>query len=443
MALSLSSTLTELPWQAIEAYLPLLEGEEALLLDSGGDPAQTRQRFSFLCPKPKAVLKLTSEEIRDFRPYLRSFWQKYRPANPFMSSLPFTGGLVGFASYEAGLMCEGLVSRHKTDAPLFLLLACTDLFIFDRLEQRLWWASAEGNAPPPCPAPFASDSQNKLTLPSALNFIPDDKASSWKNKVEKIRAYIEAGDIFQANLTMRWKAERPANMPLLPLYTALRQACPAPFGAFLNTPDFGLLSASIERFLSLSAEGLIETRPIKGTAPIHADPLLNNKIQEALSKDEKELAENLMITDLMRNDLGRVSKIATVTVPQLCVVERFRHVHHLVSSVQGRLQDHYDVFDLLQATLPPGSVTGAPKHQALKIIDELESSSRGVYCGTLLRIGWDGALDSSVIIRSISATSDQFRLGAGGGITWPSDPGCEYDEMLLKAAPLLKALGSL
>ncbi|MDF7673702.1 anthranilate synthase component I family protein [Acetobacteraceae bacterium ESL0709] len=435
MAFPASAFLTELPWQPVETFLPFLTGKQVAFLDSGGDPAQSRQRWSYLCPEPTALLKLDQQEARIFRPVLRQFWQEQKPVHPLATHLPFTGGLIGFASYEAGMACEHVISRHKTDVPAFLVMACHDLFIFDRLDRRLWWSSTKGHPPP-------SVSREDFPHPSPLHFTPDDTEATWKETVSAVRRFIEAGDIFQANLTMRWQAFRPKETSLSAFYRKLRHACPAPFGAFLATAEFGLLSASVERFLSLSADGLIETRPIKGTAPLMADPVHNKRIKDTLSQDEKELAENLMITDLMRNDLGRVSEMASVHVPQLCKVEEFAHVHHLVSSVQSRLKADYDVFDLLYATLPPGSVTGAPKHRAMEIIDQLESSSRGAYCGTLFRIGWNGAMDSSVIIRSLSATTEKFRLGAGGGITWPSSPQAEYEEMLLKAAPLLKALGS-
>lgn len=436
MVISSSMLLIELPWRPVEDYLPFLSNQQVAFLDSGGNPAQDRQRWHYLCPEPAATLYLDHQDVKQFPSILRKFWKEQKATHPLETSLPFVGGLIGFASYEAGLLCEDVLPRHKTDAPGFLVMACHDLFIFDRLKQRLWWSSTKGNPPPPIPERVTAHAP-------ILTFTQDDTELEWKNSVEAVRRFIEAGDIFQANLTMRWHAPRPQKTELSGFYEKLRKACPAPFGAFLKTPDFGLLSASVERFLSLTSEGIIETRPIKGTAPLTTDPVDNEKIKSALAQDEKELAENLMITDLMRHDLGRVSELASVHVPQLCAVEEFAHVHHLVSSVQGRLKANHDAFDLLWATLPPGSVTGAPKHRALEIINELESSSRGTYCGTLFRIGWNGAMDSSVIIRSVSATPNQFRLGAGGGITWPSSPQAEYDEMLLKAAPLLKALGSL
>lgn len=338
-------------------------------------------------------------------------------------------------------------------------MACTSFYLFDRRERRLWWLSAEG-IPPPAPPPFAP-----APLPP-LDWKAEFTREEWVERVEETRRLIEAGDIFQANLTMRWQAEAAGSLLLdgPSLYAALRAACPAPFGAYLALSESGqgesghdesgqgengqlygrdlrLMSASVERFLSLSPNGRVETRPIKGTAPVSDDPVEDAAHKEALGRDEKERAENLMITDLLRNDIGRVCRLGSVEVPQLCEVERFARVHHLVSSVTGQLATGQDAVDLLEATLPPGSVAGAPKKRALEIIDALEASPRGAYCGTLFRLGRDGALDSSVLIRTVEQNGDALRLGTGGGITWPSDPHAEYRETRLKAAPILEALG--
>ncbi|MCX8667049.1 anthranilate synthase component I family protein [Acetobacteraceae bacterium B3987] len=433
--------ITELPWQPSERLFPLCWQEKrSVFLDSGGPAEQERHRWSFLCPQPAEHLTLPLTEMRHFARHLRAFLAAHAPKGELSTpspNLPFTGGVIGLLSYEAGMAREGLISRHETDCPAFTALACRDLFIIDRLEQRLWWASLDGLPPPELPA--ATPPAHKCP---PITAIAEQSASAWQAAVRTVQDYIAAGDIFQANLTMRWVASRPEGLDLPHLYERLRTACPAPFGAWFHTPNFTLLSASVERFLSLDRQGRIETRPIKGTCPISTDPRQNDALKETLRRDEKELAENLMITDLMRHDIGRVCRLGSVEVPQLFAVERFAHVHHLVSSVTGQLQAEYDAADLLAATIPPGSVTGAPKYRAMEIIDEVETSARGAYCGTLFRLGWDGAMDSAVIIRSISATADHLKVGAGGGITYPSHPEREYEEMCLKAAPLLKVLHS-
>ncbi|MXV36932.1 MULTISPECIES: anthranilate synthase component I family protein [unclassified Saccharibacter] len=425
---------TLLPWCPPEHLLTLCHNQpQSVFLDSGGDPKQDRHRWSILCPRPSASLSVLGFDPSAYWNTLRQFWREHTPpASPHCKHLPFSGGVIGLASYEAGLACEGLHSRHPLSTPPLTALACRDLFVIDRREQALWWVSPDGTPPPPLPeAPPPSS-----TLPP-LRWQADYDEQAWHHTIDKVRAYIQQGDIFQANITMRWHSSRPERLDLLSLYQRMRTRCPAPFGAWFHTANTSLLSASVERFLSLSPDGTIETRPIKGTTGIDPDPTRNAALRSALTQDTKELAENLMITDLMRHDIGRVCALGSITVPQLCAVERFEHVHHLVSSVQGTLKNTLDGIDLLAATVPPGSVTGAPKHRALEIIDEVERSSRGAYCGTLFRLGWDGSLDSSVIIRSISATAHQLSLGAGGGITWPSDAQREYHETLLKAAPLL------
>lgn len=430
----------ELPWQPPEQLFPLCRGKErSVFLDSGGPAEQERHRWSFLCPCPAGQLTLPLTEIHNFPQRLRDFLSAHAPeTSPHTPSpdLPFTGGVIGLLSYEAGMACEGLTSRHETDCPAFTALACRNLFIFDRLERRLWWASADGTPPPEPPVIPASPARERPRITA----MAEQSAEAWQEALQRVRGYIAAGDIFQANLTMRWVAARPKDLNLHSLYEQLRTRCPAPFGAWFHTPDFTLLSASVERFLSLDRQDRIETRPIKGTCPISPDPQQNEALKDALRHDEKELAENLMITDLMRHDIGRVCRLGSVEVPQLFTVERFAHVHHLVSSVTGQLQDGHDAADLLAATIPPGSVTGAPKYRAMEIIDKVEFSARGAYCGTLFRLGWDGALDSAVIIRSISAAEGHLRVGAGGGITYPSHPEREYKEMFLKAMPLLKVL---
>lgn len=434
MPSSASPFCTELPWCPTEHLLALCQNQpHSVFLDSGGNPQEERHRWSVLCPKPSANLTIYGYDPTAYWGSLRQFWRDHTPqASARLPHLPFSGGIIGVISYEAGLACEKLRTRHNSTTPPITALACRDVFIIDRREHALWWVSADGTPPPELPnQPYAA------TPLSSLSWRADHGALAWDEAIRKVRHYITQGDIFQANITMRWHATLPQHTDLLSLYHRMRHRCPAPFGAWFHTPNMTLMSASVERFLRLSADGAIETRPIKGTIGTDPAPERNDALRHTLAHDEKELAENLMITDLMRHDIGRVCQLGSVTVPQLCAVERFAHVHHLVSSVQGTLRPDLDGIDLLAATVPPGSVTGAPKHRALEIIDEIETSARGAYCGTLFRLGWDGDMDSSVIIRSISKTHEGLSLGAGGGITWPSDALREYEEMCLKATPLL------
>ncbi|GBR32921.1 anthranilate synthase component I family protein [Gluconobacter kondonii] len=437
-----SLPLTEIPWRPPEQALSAMKAAPwAAFLDSGGPDTDERARWSFVCLSPVETLDWQGESLRrngvsvegDVWVHLRDMAAAVPRYSKAEGIIPFTGGVIGMVSYEAGMALENVPSRHVSSAPKLVAASFTDVLAFDRHEERCWWISQTGN-----PVPDLTQPVVRSTAPF-LRFAPEQSRDVWTDAVRSIVDFIRAGDIFQANLTMRWVAECADDFDELAAYRTLGQTSPAPFGAYLKTPDFSLLSASVERFISLSRDGLIETRPIKGTIALgHTleDTIRNSR---TLAADEKELAENLMITDLMRNDIGRVSQIGSVRVPQLSKVEQFPHVLHLVSAVQGQLRPELDAIDLLQATLPPGSVTGAPKKRAMEIIDLLEASARGAYCGSLFRIGNDGAMDSSVIIRSLARSGDTVSVGAGGGITVLSDPIREYEEMLLKVAPILKA----
>lgn len=277
----------------------------------------------------------------------------------------------------------------------------------------------------------------------AVQFSADQPRAAYCRAIEQARAYIAAGDIFQVNITGRYYANFPESFPDTALYLALRRQVPAPFGAYLSCgAGYAVHSASPERFLQCDAQGRVTSRPIKGTAPRGQTPEEDEAFAASLRRDEKECAENLMIVDLMRHDIGRVAQVGSMSVPEFLRVERFTHVHHLVSEVRGVLAEGRDVFDLLQATLPPGSVTGAPKHRAMDIIEDLEASLRGAYCGAVLCCGVDGRMESSVIIRTLVRKGRSITLAAGGGITILSDAEKEYEEMRLKLAPFFALFGS-
>lgn len=423
-------TKIELAWRTPAALLTAFENVPHLaFLDSGGT-VSARSRWSILCVHPREIL--SSDEL-DGWAQLRRLLRK--PRDDVHHDVPFSGGVIGLASYEAGLALEGLQSRFRPLIPTLTAMAFDGAFIFDRREKRLFWCSDSRSPMPPLPPP---GQVKRARTPPRVPLTPDKSARDWKNAVESIRASIGRGALFQANLTSRWHGDLPGNADIFSLYLRLRETSPAPFGGFLKLPRFSLLSASVERFIALDRDGWLETRPIKGTAPIGRDEQEDARIAENLAHDAKEYGENLMITDLMRHDIARVCAVGSVSVPALCQVERFTHVHHLVSTVRGQLARGQTAVDLLRASLPPGSVTGAPKHAALQLIDRLEGSARNAYCGTMFRIGNNGAMDSNVVIRSILVSGGKIEIGAGGGITYPSDPQREFDEMCLKAAPLLK-----
>jgi para-aminobenzoate synthetase component I len=257
--------------------------------------------------------------------------------------------------------------------------------------------------------------------------------------VARVRDYIVAGDIFQANLSQRLQA--PLGEPPFELYTRLRGRNPAAFAAYLDFDDLKVLSASPERFLRLDENGRhVETRPIKGTRPRGLGPMHDAALGRALSESDKDRAENVMIVDLLRNDLSRVCRPGTVRVPELFALEQHPTVHHLVSTVVGELDVSADAIDLLRAAFPGGSITGAPKVRAMEIIAELEPSRRGVYCGSIGYLSVTGAMDTSIVIRTYLALRGRVYFQAGGGIVADSDPELEYRETLDKARALIGAL---
>ena len=265
------------------------------------------------------------------------------------------------------------------------------------------------------------------------NFSRDD----YLKAVAQVIEYIRAGDIFQANLTQRLLAH--AGEDSLDLYERLRRVNPAPFAGLMRWDDWAVVSASPERFLRVDGRE-VETRPIKGTRRRSRGPEADLFTRDELRESEKDQAENVMIVDLLRNDLSRVCEAGSIRVPQLCGVETYETVQHLVSEVRGRLRDDASVWDLFRVTLPGGSISGAPKVRAMEIIAELEPTSRGPYCGSLFYVGANGQSDSNLLIRTFVERHGWLQLGVGGGIVAQSDPAAEYEETLIKAAGMVKAL---
>ena len=255
--------------------------------------------------------------------------------------------------------------------------------------------------------------------------------------VQRVREYILAGDIFQANLSQRFEA--PLEGAPLPFYLRLRQENPAPFGAFLSCDDVTVLSVSPERFLSLNG-AQVETRPIKGTRPRGLGPMHDQALGRELTESEKDRAENVMIVDLLRNDLSRVCRPGSVRVPELFTLEQHPTVHHLVSTVLGDLRPGVDATELLRATFPGGSITGAPKVRAMEIIAELEPTERGLYCGSIGYVSHTGAMDMNIAIRTCVVRNGRVYFSGGGGIVADSDPEHEYRETLHKVQGIVRTL---
>jgi para-aminobenzoate synthetase component I len=255
--------------------------------------------------------------------------------------------------------------------------------------------------------------------------------------IERVIEYIYAGDCFQVNIAQR--LQMPASIAPMDLYEKLRTRNPAPFAGYFDLGEHVILSASPERFLRIAA-GEVETRPIKGTRPRGKNESDDQRFAQELQASAKDRAENVMIVDLLRNDLGRVCEYGSVRVEALCRLESYEYVHHLVSEVRGRLRDGLGPTDLLRAAFPGGSVTGAPKIRAMEIIAELEKTARGPYCGSLGFIGFDGSMDTNLLIRTFVYGKGWVHFSVGGGIVADSTPEKEYAETWHKAEGMLRAL---
>jgi len=274
--------------------------------------------------------------------------------------------------------------------------------------------------------------------PGSDGLLSNFSEAGYREAVGRAIEYIRAGDIFQVNLSQRFV--QPAEPSTIDLYERLRTRNPASFAGYLDAGSAVIASSSPEQFLQLE-DGQVVTRPIKGTRAREYTPEADSWGREALRESEKDRAENVMIVDLLRNDLSRVCRAGTVTVPRLFEAERHPTVHHLVSEVRGELKPGLGPLDLLRAAFPGGSITGAPKVRAMEIIAELEPTARGPYCGSLGWIGWHGGMSLNILIRTMTVSRGWIQLPAGGGIVALSDPGLEYQETLHKAEGMIRALG--
>jgi para-aminobenzoate synthetase component 1 len=439
-----------LPWQdPAFAFACWADDPYVAWLDSQG-PEAGRARYSTLAVEPFARLRLEDGDGCPFQA-LDQAMAPFRGAWPG-APVPFAGGAVGFLGYEIGAALEGVAPRRLPGMQAAFCLYDVVL-AFDRQDRRAWLLSSGLSERDPHRRALRARQRAESVLArlargaaapvtaSPLVWRAETSQAVHQARVARTVAYIEAGDICQANITARFLADRPAGAPAS-LHLALRAANPAPYGAYLGCGEgFAIASVSPERFVGLTAAGQIEARPIKGTRPRGRTEAEDAALAGALIASDKDRAENLMIVDLLRHDIGRVARIGSVRVPELAVLETFATIHHLVSSVQGVLRPGLGAADLLRACFPGGSITGAPKRRAMQIIRELEPSPRGPYCGAVAWLGWDGAMDSSIAIRTLAITPDTVVAQAGGGIVADSDPAAEYEEMMVKVRPLLRALG--
>jgi para-aminobenzoate synthetase len=371
--------------------------------------------------------------------------QRAAPSNP--PPCPFKGGHVGWFGYELRNEC-GSPSIRRARTPDALFVEVRRYVAVDHAERRTYVVAIDEPGAPQSTV-WVDDTVKRLAslepAPALENgtaefvrFRLDRDRQTHVDDVGRSLRWIGEGESYQICLTNEITCD--AEIPPLTLYRVMRRVNPAPYGAYLRWPGGAVLSGSPERFLSLDTGGRVETKPIKGTIRRGADAESDALLVAHLLASEKDRAENTMIVDLLRNDLSRVCEPGSVVVPVLCGIESFATVHQLVSTVRGRLRAGAGIVDLVRATFPGGSMTGAPKIRALELIDELECRARGVYSGTLGWIGDDGAADLSIVIRTIVAIGDELSIGTGGGIVVQSAPADEFDEMMLKAQAPIRAI---
>lgn len=438
-----------------------------LLLDSAAQVRERDARYSILTADPVDVVRMDHAGFGcDPFATLRE-WQKRLPQITGEHP-PFCGGIAGMMAYDLGGAFERvpLAGHDATQTPALLAGLFDWAIIWDHIEHsvrlcvlnieeadqltlrqcsdRVDWVQNRLNLSRPQNARPQSASHtaplNEHPLPSASNVHSTFSREDYITAVERVIEYIRAGDIFQANLSQQLSARW--NRSAVDLYEKVRRENPAPFCGLLQADDFAIVSASPERFLKVSQGRRVETRPVKGTRRRHRSPIADLYTGNELFASEKDRAENVMIVDLLRNDLSRVCDAGSVKVTGLCEVEVFEMVQHLVSTVVGELRDECDIWDLCAATIPGGSITGAPKIRAMEIIAELESNLRGAYCGNLFCLGPNGDFDSNILIRTFTLKGGTVQFPVGGGIVADSDPLDEYAETLHKAAGMLRTLDS-
>jgi para-aminobenzoate synthetase component 1 len=456
---------------ALEGFAKLRSGAYPWLLDSA--LTSERGRYSFAGADPYLVVRGRGSEIeieclRAVRPGLtvgrraasgdllervRSLFPE-PPVNSTPVDLPFIGGAVGYLGYELAGQFDVHHFRGLDDLELpDLYLLFVDRFIaHDSRDGRLYACGLGFSDEPEAAARSARRAVDEICAridgaPRPARFVSATRsaassaffdADTYAKAVDAAKEEIEAGEVYQVCLTHR--RERDCAADPWSLYQKLRELNPAPFACYLELPEVAVVGSSPERFLRLDANRRVESRPIKGTSPRGCDEASDLANRAALEASEKDRAENLMIVDLVRNDLGRVCEVGSVEVPELMRIESYASVYQMVSTVCGRLRDDCDVFDLVRATFPPGSMTGAPKIAAMRILDELEPVRRGVYSGAIGYFDVRGGADLSVVIRTVLLSEGRAYLHAGGGIVADSNSAAEWQESLDKARLLEAAL---
>jgi para-aminobenzoate synthetase component 1 len=434
---------------AANCYAAIADLPWAVWLDSAG-----KGRYDILCAQPVATLITHGDrtEIIDDDgmrcssddPFALLRRQLGEPVAG-MPDIPFAGGALGYCGYDLARRMMKLPEQavQEGGGPDMAMGIYDWAIVFDHQQKSAQLVSQQRYAITRkqlpeildrlCMAEKSPADTFRVQGDVCSNFTPDSYAAAFA----QVKSYLLAGDCYQVNLAQRFSAA--ASGDALGAYLALRRLSPAPYSAFLNLPQTQILCASPERFLRVQ-NGSVETKPIKGTRPRSSDAQLDRQLAEELCKHPKDRAENLMIVDLLRNDLGKSCMAGSVRVPKLFEVESYANVHHLVSTVEGRLASGRHALDVLRDCFPGGSVTGAPKQRAMQIIEQLEPHRRGIYCGAIAYIGFDGNMDSNIVIRTLVYAENEIFCWAGGGIVADSEVDAEYQETLDKASAMLKLL---
>ena len=423
-----------------------LKGQRHLTLLESVMRSEHLGRYSFLACNPASSLEVTAEgtfldgtrqdtdALTLVSRILAANRQRHVPGLP-----PFQGGLAGYIAYDFGRQLE-------PDAwiPGFAAL-CPDLVLhhfdcvaaFDHMQERAW-IIAETAARADQFEALLNGRPRPLGSHAITGWQSNFTREDYETAIARTVEFILAGDIFQANITQMFEAAIPEGFDPLAFYRVLRLKNPATFAAFMDYGTVQIASSSPERLLRHDGAA-VEARPIKGTRRRDSDPSRDANLIADLTSSRKDRAENVMIVDLLRNDLSRVSKPGTVKVPVLCGLETYANVHHLVSVITSELKDGLGLGELIGATFPGGSITGAPKIRAMEIIAEIEQAPRGVYCGAIGYLGFNGKADLNIAIRTAQFADGVARVQGGGGITARSNPAAEYEESLTKIKRIMEA----
>ncbi|KAF3977420.1 MAG: aminodeoxychorismate synthase component I [Methylococcales symbiont of Iophon sp. n. MRB-2018] len=432
-----------------ELFAPIADKPWAVFLDSGF-PESGYGRYDIIASDPDVTLVTTGHTTQISKQGQISYSeedpfllvkQHLNVGIPSIDGIPFNGGSIGYFSYDLARRLEKLpeISKDEENLPEMVIGIYSWAVIIDHQQQESWLIANKEENHEYLIEQFSSittkDNKDPFLVLEQPKSNMDKK--SYQAAFKKIKAYLLEGDSYQVNLSQRFCS--PCSGNPWQAYQALRKINSAPFSAYLNLPHLQILSSSPERFLKVT-NGDVETKPIKGTRPRLNKQVADQQQISALSSSKKDRAENLMIVDLLRSDISKNCKEGSVKVPKLFEVESFATVHHLVSTVRGVLAEGQHALDLLRNCFPGGSITGAPKIRSMEIIEELEPNHRGIYCGSIAYIGFDGNMDSSIAIRTLVHSKNTIRFWAGGGIVNDSVMEEEYQESFDKAAALLQLL---